>query len=250
MLFNDHISKSNKAACTSKIDYEVVSNEIMYWESLRRVIDEKANIKPVIVFLENKSKVSRVAKMCKEKGIVCDQATNDIELENVRSVIRQKDRGVVLTLGSYGRGVDLRFKVDSLVVIGYAPANLDCVIQMTGRSSRTMGTHESLVLIHDKTGNTAAVQERLASANACQLKDGIRVAHTIQGKHLLGDDNDETLVTVFKAGWKIEFKRLATKLGQIKAINYEKAGSKVRPSEYRDHPEPVFNVDDIMLPTE
>ena len=65
------------------------------------------------------------------------------------SLIRQQDKGVVATLREYGRGADIRFKVDSLVLIGFLPLMFDSVLQMTGRASRTMGNHRSkLIAIH------------------------------------------------------------------------------------------------------
>ena len=68
-----------------------------------------------------------MAKMCSEKGIDVDKACDDQTLTTVLSVIRHKNDGVVATLGKYGRGVDIRFNVDSLVIIGYIPPRFDSV---------------------------------------------------------------------------------------------------------------------------
>ena len=48
-------------------------------------------------------------------------ADNDDSLEQLMDSIRDDETGVVATLGSYGRGMDIRFGKDSFVIIGYIP---------------------------------------------------------------------------------------------------------------------------------
>ena len=92
------------------------------------------------------------------------------------NMIRQQDRGVVAAVKEYGRGADIRFKVDSFVVIAFLPTMYDNVLQITGRSSRTMGSHKSkLIAIHDRHLSDS-IEEYLKSTNHYKMEDGIEVS--------------------------------------------------------------------------
>lgn len=94
--------------------------------------------KPVIVFLDTKTKANRLKKFCSAKSLQFDAITEDLALEPTMSVIRNNNTGVVAALGVYGRGADIRFRVDSHVIVAFIPHRLDILTQMVGRSSRTM----------------------------------------------------------------------------------------------------------------
>jgi len=57
-------------------------------------------------------------------------------MTDAMTVIRGMTNCVVATLQPYGHGVDIRFKMDSVVVIGFLPSRMELVLQMAGRSSR------------------------------------------------------------------------------------------------------------------
>ena len=61
-----------------------------------------------------------------------------------------------------------------------------------------------------------------------QLRDGISIVKIMRGKRTFGDKNDETIISVFKNGWRTERKKLVNKMGQLKVSNYEKAGGKIK----------------------
>lgn len=100
--------------------------------------------------------------------------------------IRFQDKGVVATLSRYGRGADIRFKTDSFVIIGFAPKSMDQVVQMTGRSSRKMGTHESMVMAVDGENDEQALRAHLIHQNKLPIKQGVRVAKVMIGRRRLG----------------------------------------------------------------
>ena len=76
----------------------------------------------------------------------------------------------------YGRGADIRFKVDSFVVIGFLPSMYDSVLQMTGRSSRTMGNHRSkLIAIHGNLPSDG-VEAHLKQTNTYNMEDGLEIS--------------------------------------------------------------------------
>ena len=84
----------------------------------------------------------------------------------------------------------------------------------------------------------------------CQIRDGIRVAFTIQGKHEAGDDDDEVLIQILKQDWSLDYKKISAKLSALKAAKYEKLGSKMRPTSYTACPKPTFDIDLTKLPNQ
>lgn len=120
---------------------------------------------PVIVFFETKQMVTKLVKFCKANKLLAFSATDDMQLSQMMGAIRHQEKGVVATLKAYGRGADIRFEKDSFVVIGFTPKRMDEVKQMTGRSSRTMKTHMSKVIVVDPKGNPADVQKDLKDKN-------------------------------------------------------------------------------------
>ena len=93
----------------------------------------------MIAFFSTKTSIKRLRKFCESISIEFDSISDDQQLLDVMSTIRHKDRGVVGALDYYGRGADIRFRLDSFVIIGFLPQKYDYVRQMIGRSSRTLG---------------------------------------------------------------------------------------------------------------
>ena len=61
----------------------------------------------------------------------------------------------------------------------------------------------------------------------------------MRGKRASGDNNDESIISVFKNGWRIEKKKIINKIGQLKIQNYEKAGGKVKEIRLTDIEESI-----------
>ena len=73
----------------------------------------------------------------------------DHALKTIDADISHKKRGVLVVLYMYGRGSDIRFAVDSLVIIGFTPNRLDQVLQMTGRRSLMLNSHRSILITYE-----------------------------------------------------------------------------------------------------
>ena len=127
---------------------------------------------------------------------------------------------MVAAVKEYGRGADIRFKVDSFVVIAFLPTMYDNVLQMTGRSSRTMGNHKSkLIAIHEKH-LSEGIEDFLKSTNHYNIEDGLEVSSIMLGRRLSKENSDAPLLKAFKHGWKFPVKRIRTILGEQKVIEY------------------------------
>lgn len=140
------------------------------------------------------------------------------------SVIRQKDKGVVATLGSYGRGVDIRFAVDSLVIIGFIPDRLDNVRQMAGRSSRTLGVHSSRLIAQHTFLTSQSVQSHLTAMNEYNMEDGMRIAKIMRGRRRSNVTDDSVIMPFFAKGWRFKADKLVKKLTISETFKYEKIG--------------------------
>ena len=132
------------------VQYEVVKDEDAYLFSIEQIILEKMEKSPVIVFVDFKNKIGKISKLCAEIGAQFESAKDSDELRLLRGTMRSMDRGVIATLDEFGRGVDLRCKVDSFVIIGFLPKMMNEVTQMTGRGSRTMKISHSKIICIDK----------------------------------------------------------------------------------------------------
>ena len=106
------------------------------------------------------------------------------------STIRHKDRGVVGALDYYGRGADIRFRLDSFVIIGFLPQKYDYVRQMIGRSSRTLGQHFAKLIAYDKKIPSEAVTDRLEFLNNVKMEDGLDIVKIMRGRRRSNIAND------------------------------------------------------------
>ena len=114
-------------ACKAEISYRIEQNAESYWKAVKYTILEHDS-QPIIVFFDNKKKIKELKSFCKMHELPYFPAETDHQLQNVMSLIRTQERGVVATLGDYGRGADIRFKVDSFVLIGFLPHMYDSVL--------------------------------------------------------------------------------------------------------------------------
>lgn len=62
----------------------------------------------------------------------------EAKLLQARSYLKEEEKGLIVMDRKYGRGADVRFKVDSYVLVTFAPKNEIELSQYAGRSSRTM----------------------------------------------------------------------------------------------------------------
>ena len=133
-----------------EIDYCVVKDAAEHSKEMEETITREANQRPIIVFVNKKNQVGKLKTLCATLDIPFFSATSDTEMATTLGVIGNLERGLVAALDSYGRGIDIRFKVDSFVLIGFLPERLEAVKQMSGRSSRTMKKHFSKLVCIDK----------------------------------------------------------------------------------------------------
>ena len=149
--FDKYMQGETHSSCNHNIEYQVLKDKEAHWKAIKEAVEAKWRDKPIIVFFQHKNKIKELKKFCDthKPNIPFYSAENDPQIVRMMSEIRPLDRGVVATIGEYGRGLDIRLKVDSFVVIGFLPSRYDNVLQMSGRSSRSQGNHKSkLIAIH------------------------------------------------------------------------------------------------------
>ena len=98
------------------------------------------------------------------------------------TVIRRMTTGDVATLPPYGRGVDIRFKTDSVVVIGFLPSRMEQVRQMAGRISRSLGRHRFLIVYEQPQLTPDTLENRLSGLDFFSVKSGIWVTKVMRGR--------------------------------------------------------------------
>ena len=101
------------------------------------------------------------------------------------SVIKRM-KGCFFTLPEYGRSVDIRFGMDSLVLIGYLPKRLEIVKKRVGRSSRTMPVHHCKFFGIDPVLIDSCIEERLSALHFELLSRGIRVVRIMRVRRRRG----------------------------------------------------------------
>ena len=122
-------------------EYHVCPNKSDYSAKLAESITTEAANGPVVVFLDTKKAIKSLKEVASACEIPFYPVTTDVEMSNTLAIVRDKEDGIFATLARYGRGVDVRFKKDSVVIVGYLPERMETLRQMAGRSSRTMGKH-------------------------------------------------------------------------------------------------------------
>ena len=88
--------------------------------------------------MKAQSHVKDLKKIAERNRLAFYDATTDAKLLQARSYLKEEDNGLVVIDRKFGRGSDIRFKVDSYVIVTFVPDNELELMQLAGRSSRTM----------------------------------------------------------------------------------------------------------------
>jgi len=141
--FGLFIKAQDSTICKSEIDYKTVDTNDKFLIEAKKTIQDYMAERPVIVFVNTKVLANRIKKLCGELSIVPYMLLENHHFSAVKHDIQLTKTGVLIAMDMYGRGADLKFGADSFVLIAFLPDKLDEVLQMTGRSSRTLQTHRS-----------------------------------------------------------------------------------------------------------
>ena len=79
---------------------------------------------------------------------------------------------------------------------------------MTGRSSRTMSYHESIMVIVSTNLSKQTIENHLANVQLTKLRDALWCAKALLGKHLLSHSDDEAVMDLYRKGWMVQKHRL------------------------------------------
>lgn len=165
LTFASELNNQESSIGAQQIEYCIKRDQSSYWKAIRETISEHYSKEPILIFMPTKTKITEVKKLCEMMDLEYADAVDDRSLEQLLGSIRERNRGVVATLASYGRGADIRFKTDSFVIIGFVPKEIDSVRQMTGRSSRTMRLSRSKIVAMDKFETDESIVQKLAGSN-------------------------------------------------------------------------------------
>ena len=88
---------------------------------MENVIRGECDTNPIIVYVETKVKANRIKQICNANKVPYWAALDDKQLEKSLAVVGSQSKGLLCALPQYGRGVDIKFKTDSFVLIGYLP---------------------------------------------------------------------------------------------------------------------------------
>ena len=87
------------------------------------------------------------------------QKDDEIDVKSI--LIRERKGGVLAVNKAFGRGTDLKFSIDSHVVVCFEPENMSELLQLVGRSSRTHKQHHGSVVIKSDQHDTNQIGEYL-----------------------------------------------------------------------------------------
>ena len=106
--------------------YRISETKEGYLTALEDTVMAKAERGPLIVLHDTLKAVKTMKEMCTINEVPFFPVTKDKEMADGCTVYNPWQRlGDVETLAQYGRGVDIRFKQDSVVVIGLNPGRMD-----------------------------------------------------------------------------------------------------------------------------
>ena len=80
-------------------------------------------------------------------------------------LIRERKGGVLAVDRSLGRGTDLKFSIDSHVIVTFEPENMSELLQLVGRSSRTHKQHQGSVVIKSDIHDVSSLRKYLEVKN-------------------------------------------------------------------------------------
>ena len=165
--------------------------------------------------------MNMVKGICDAQKIPLFPAAKDKDLIDAITVIRRMTTGDVATLPPYGRGVDIRFKTDSVVVIGFLPSRMEQVRQMAGRISRSLCRDRFLIVCEQPHLTPDTLENRPSGLDFFSVKSGIRVTKVMRGRRRAAQTDDRSLHSVFKKGW-------LTDVGKLKNSFYKESSTNTR----------------------
>ena len=223
------LSNAESGACLIRANYFVGKTEPRYWQIIEDRIKVVRFNKPIIAFVNEKAKVKELKKIADRCGIAFYDAMTDSKALQARNYLKAVSKGLIVIDRQFGRGLDIRCKVDSHVLITFEPRDQIEAQQMAGRSSRTMKTHECSVVVQNNSIDAEVIRERVAAAGGGNEKDGIEVVKIMMGRRIAGVDTDQEIRQLFKKTWMIFENSLVRTL------------SKKKVTEYKDHFEKWLN---------
>ena len=139
--YKTFLSKQGVSICRVTYDFSIGKDQIAYWKLIEEKIAKYKESYPIIVFLKKQSQVKELKAIAARQRLTFYDAMTEAKLLQARSYLRQEERGLIVMDRKYGRGADVRFKVDSYVLVIFQPDNEVELNQYAGRSSRTMKQH-------------------------------------------------------------------------------------------------------------
>ena len=89
---------------------------------------------------------------------------------------------------------------------------------MTGRSSRTMNTHCSILITIEPNLSAMALKEKLIESSKAPLYDGLMKIDLMRGRRILKIDKDIELLGLFQKGWRFKHSKIEAKIGKKAAF--------------------------------
>ena len=123
-LNKDNPNKLPEAVISYKVMKHFDEVDLAVFDIIRSKVDEK----PIIIFVKDKGLFRAFKKSLGQFEQHKYYIEKDDDLDRTRIAIRNQDSGILLADFKYGRGSDLRFQVDSHVIINFMPKNYDHLI--------------------------------------------------------------------------------------------------------------------------
>ena len=158
--------------------------------------------------MDTQAKVNFAKKICQEANITFFTANKDYEMASTLPIHHQFNRSVIAVHEKYGRGVDIRFDEDSLVIVGFKHSRILADCQMAGRSSRTMGFHRCVLICVDLIQTADIIEVPLNALDFEKLKVGMRIARVMCGRRRLGILRESKMTEAFRSGWLMPLTKL------------------------------------------
>ena len=146
--------------------------------------------------MKEKAKASKLKEIAQSNRMQFYEATTDNKLIHFRNYLKEENEGLIVLDRKYGRGSDIRFKVDSFVLVTFIPNDTLELTQLAGRSSRTMKQHSCAVVTQHNIMNADNIRHKVEAGNRNVLKEknGIEVVKIMIGRRFAGVSSDRELV--------------------------------------------------------
>ena len=155
------MSDVQKGCCLTSTNYYVGKTETQYWSIIEDRIRDHRNSKPIIAFVKEKAKASKLKEIAQSNRMRYYEATTDTKLIHFRKYLKEESEGIIVLDRKYGRGSDIRFKVDSYVLVTFIPNDSLELTQLSGRSSRTMKQHCCAVVTQHETMDADNIKHKV-----------------------------------------------------------------------------------------